>query len=386
MNLNTNNSPESLYIDGEKVELPLQHGTADNELLFHVQNAYDTMGQGLTFNRIIKETRVLAVSKSTLVCELEIVQRHVNDKGTMHGGCIATIVDILTATSVRLLVPENPIVSIDLSISYLAPVKLGETILMEATCLKAGSSVAFTDALFRLKSDKQKILVRGKQQLAILRDPSRIKQKLPVKTDAKTTVVEKKAMENGVKNAEMLAKKKKFDNIEDDDLEVTAKVTDTSLLDKMQQIFRTIGAQDNYYQIVKNIHVISVEPNRLILSFVLTEQHLNNAGTMHGGFTASLVDIATSRAVGIVESCRRVSLDLSVSYLLPAKLGEKIFVEARCLKIGGMMAFTEATFTRQKDGALVAKGRHNMYLLRRNIQTIKESNDVNDDANGEDNT
>lgn len=124
---------------------------------------------------------------------------------------------------------------------------------MEATCLKAGSSVAFTDALFRLKSDKQKILVRGKQQLAILRDPSRIKQKLPVKTDAKTTVVEKKAMENGVKNAEMLAKKKKFDNIEDDDLEVTAKVTDTSLLDKMQQIFRTIGAQDNYYQIVKNV-------------------------------------------------------------------------------------------------------------------------------------
>jgi acyl-coenzyme A thioesterase PaaI-like protein len=55
---------------------------------------------------------------------------------------------------------------------------------------------------------------------------------------------------------------------------------------------------------------------------------------------------------------------LLFSYLLPAKIGDEIIVEGKCLKIGRMMAFTEATFIRKRDGVMVAKGRHNMFMLR----------------------
>ena len=57
-------------------------------------------------------------------------------------------------------------------------------------------------------------------------------------------------------------------------------------------------------------------------------------------------------------------MKILLSYLLPAKIGEEIIVEGKCLKIGWMMAFAEASFIRKSDGALVAKGRHNMYFLR----------------------
>jgi hypothetical protein len=53
----------------------------------------------------------------------------------------------------------------------LAPIKLGDKILLEATCIKAGKSVAFTDACFRRKAD-QTILIRARQQLAILSLPT----------------------------------------------------------------------------------------------------------------------------------------------------------------------------------------------------------------------
>ena len=89
----------------------------------------------------------------------------------------------------------------------------------------------------------------------------------------------------------------------------------------------------------------------------------------------------------MTESCPRVSVDLSVrlkklknnfflnpffSYLLPAKIGEEILVEGKCLKIGWMMAFTEATFIKKCDGSIVAKGRHNLYFLR-NLQNKQEN-------------
>jgi acyl-coenzyme A thioesterase PaaI-like protein len=60
----------------------------------------------------------LSATPPTILAELIVSEEHVNDKTTMHGGCTAALVDILTATSVRLLVPENPIVSIDLSVRF----------------------------------------------------------------------------------------------------------------------------------------------------------------------------------------------------------------------------------------------------------------------------
>lgn len=112
---------------------------------------------------------------------------------------------------------------------------------------------------------------------------------------------------------------------------------------------------------------------------VVGKDHVNNKGTLHGGQTAALVDIVTSRAVAVThKNIPMSSTDLSVryalhrkilketlvfSYFLPAKIGENLIITATVLKAGRTMAFTEIEFRRQVDDALIAKGKHNLAFL-----------------------
>lgn len=47
------------------------------------------------------------------------------------------------------------------------PARRGETVLMEAKCLRAGRSIAFTEATFWREADGE-VVVRARQQMAIL--------------------------------------------------------------------------------------------------------------------------------------------------------------------------------------------------------------------------
>ncbi|KAK6039653.1 thioesterase family protein [Cooperia oncophora] len=87
-------------------------------------------------------------------------------------------------------------------------------------------------------------------------------------------------------------------------------------------------------------------------------------GTLHGGQTASLTDIVTARALGLtIRDHPLASIELSVSYFLPVKLGEVVEITALVLKLGRNVAFTEAEFRRKSDGKLTAKGRHTVAIL-----------------------
>ncbi|VDL83559.1 unnamed protein product [Nippostrongylus brasiliensis] len=85
----------------------------------------------------------------------------------MHGGQTATLTDIITARAVGLRVKDRAMSSIELSVSYLLPVALGEIIEITAQVLKLGRNVAFTEAEFRRKSDG-KLASKGRHTLAIL--------------------------------------------------------------------------------------------------------------------------------------------------------------------------------------------------------------------------
>uniref|UniRef100_A0A914NW14 Thioesterase domain-containing protein n=1 Tax=Meloidogyne incognita TaxID=6306 RepID=A0A914NW14_MELIC len=131
------------------------------------------MGRGANFNRIMKGIRSLSANnEGKLTAEFTVLEEHVNDKGTIYGGLLAALVDVLTATCVKLVLPESRIVSIELAVSYLSAAKIGENVFIEANCVKAGKSIAFTNACFYRRSDNL-ILITAKQQLAILSDKTR---------------------------------------------------------------------------------------------------------------------------------------------------------------------------------------------------------------------
>jgi uncharacterized protein (TIGR00369 family) len=89
--------------------------------------------------------------------------------------------------------------------------------------------------------------------------------------------------------------------------------------------------------------VTDVEEGRARLEFEATEDHLNPAGTVHGGVLATLVDTAMGTAVRSATDDGDVpaTSQLSVTYLRPGKPG-RLTVEARVRTRGEHLTVCEA--------------------------------------------
>lgn len=85
-------------------------------------------------------------------CELLAVSSVCNAMGTLHGGCIATLVDTIGSAALSTIV-ESSQVSTHMSIDYLAPVKLGDTAVVDATVLQKGGRTGVIEVRIRSKSD-----------------------------------------------------------------------------------------------------------------------------------------------------------------------------------------------------------------------------------------
>ncbi|RWS14032.1 acyl-coenzyme A thioesterase 13-like isoform X2 [Dinothrombium tinctorium] len=101
---------------------------------------------------------------------------------------------------------------------------------------------------------------------------------------------------------------------------------------------------------------------------IVSEEHANRSGTLHGGMTATLVDQISTLALTTVDESgdenmqRGVSVDMSISFLRPAKIGETIEVTANILKKGRTLAFLDVNICDKNSGKLIAKGNHTKYL------------------------
>ena len=86
-------------------------------------------------------------------------------------------------------------------------------------------------------------------------------------------------------------------------------------------------------------------------------------GTLHGGFSAHIVDNMSTLALATVQDEFRpgVSVDMNLTYMKPARIGEEIIIEARTLRAGKTLAFLECEI-RNKDEALLVKGSHTKFV------------------------
>ncbi|KAI6199124.1 Acyl-coenzyme A thioesterase 13 [Aphelenchoides besseyi] len=131
-------------------------------------------------------------------------------------------------------------------------------------------------------------------------------------------------------------------------------------MERLKENIEDMVSSKNYGRYAKNLKPLVAEEKRVVLEFEVTEELINGKGTLHGGQTSLLVDIATALAITLtVRDVPLVSVELACSYLQPALLGERITVEAECLKIGRNIIFTNATF-RKANGSVVAAGKHTL--------------------------
>ena len=115
--------------------------------------------------------------------------------------------------------------------------------------------------------------------------------------------------------------------------------------------------------VLRDLREPSFEAGRVTCVVPVTEKLENRYGTLHGGCIATLVDVVSTAALITLSDSSGVTLDLNVSYMTAAKHGDSVVVDAKVLKTGKSTAALEVELRSVATGSLVAKGRHNKFLL-----------------------
>ncbi|XP_074998325.1 acyl-coenzyme A thioesterase 13 isoform X2 [Calonectris borealis] len=113
----------------------------------------------------------------------------------------------------------------------------------------------------------------------------------------------------------------------------------------------------------REMKLLSATPGKIVCEMKVEEEHTNRGGTLHGGLTATLVDVVSTTALLYTErALPGVSVDMNITYTSAAKIGEEILITAQILKQGRNLAFASVDLTNKATGKLIAQGRHTKYL------------------------
>ncbi|XP_062870565.1 acyl-coenzyme A thioesterase 13 isoform X2 [Trichomycterus rosablanca] len=111
------------------------------------------------------------------------------------------------------------------------------------------------------------------------------------------------------------------------------------------------------------VQLVSASPGKVVCEMKVEEEHTNRGGTLHGGLTATLVDVISTTALLYTErGAPGVSVDMNITYMNAAKVGEDILITAQVLKQGRSLGFTTVDLTNKATGKLIAQGRHTKHL------------------------
>ncbi|KAM6579078.1 hypothetical protein CsatB_030915 [Cannabis sativa] len=111
-------------------------------------------------------------------------------------------------------------------------------------------------------------------------------------------------------------------------------------------------------------HLHLIEPGRIICSLTVPTRLLRGDNSLHGGATATMVDLIGSAVLythGVPAS--GVSVEINISYLDSAYAGEEIEVEAKTLLLGKAIGVVSVELRKKNTGKIIAHGRHSKYLV-----------------------
>ncbi|KAI5647046.1 thioesterase superfamily domain-containing protein [Phthorimaea operculella] len=134
---------------------------------------------------------------------------------------------------------------------------------------------------------------------------------------------------------------------------------------KVAELFtKAVATTKCFDQHLSKVKVICCDKGKMVTELKVGPEHLNQRGTLHGGFIAHLVDAVSTYALTANDNVdtRGVSIDLSVSYFTAAREGDNIEVEAITKKLGKKIAFLEVEVRLKETGQVLASGRHTKYV------------------------
>ena len=109
-----------------------------------------------------------------------------------------------------------------------------------------------------------------------------------------------------------------------------------------------------------NGKLIAVEEGSLTVEFVVREEMANPGRILHGGVTASMLDDVMGMTVfSLGRESFYTTINLSVDYLLPAKIGDSIYVKSKVIRAGKTVINMECE-VRNNEHKMIAKCTSNL--------------------------
>jgi len=111
-----------------------------------------------------------------------------------------------------------------------------------------------------------------------------------------------------------------------------------------------------------NGKLIAVEEGSLTVEFIVREEMTNPGKILHGGITASMLDDVMGMTVfSLGRESFYSTINLSIDYLLPAKVGDIIYVKSRVIRPGKTVINMECE-ARNSEHKIIAKCTSNLVV------------------------
>jgi acyl-coenzyme A thioesterase 13 len=94
-----------------------------------------------------------------------------NIQETVHGGALATMVDVITTVGILRLTP-NRTISISLNTEFMSVIKVGEEVEIDTQVAKLGKNIVFTNCWIYTDPEKtRKLACQGQHIKAVIHEP-----------------------------------------------------------------------------------------------------------------------------------------------------------------------------------------------------------------------
>lgn len=151
------------------------------------------------------------------------------------------------------------------------------------------------------------------------------------------------------------------DSIPNGLIELTKQTLTVASATALTALLTSLGGFDGV--VGKHLTVSTAHNGRVECTMRVSKELVNAYGGLHGGCIATLVDHCGTLALMSVKPMRPgVSLDITVSYLSSAKLGEELRIVSTALKTGRTIAVADVTIRRMTDDNIIAIGKHTKHI------------------------
>ncbi|KAJ4807584.1 Acyl-coenzyme A thioesterase 13 [Rhynchospora pubera] len=123
------------------------------------------------------------------------------------------------------------------------------------------------------------------------------------------------------------------------------------------------GEEASFYEgfALRGIRVQRIQRGFLCCSFTVPPRLTDVKGQMASGAIANLVDELGAAALTSQGHHIKVSVDMNIAFLSPAKLGDELEILSRVLGHKGGYSGTHVLLRNKTTGQVIAEGRHSMF-------------------------